>query len=80
MALLGFETASKRRKYITVAVLLGVLVLTQIACGGGTVKTTSTTTSPTTVTSASNPTTYNITVTATSGSVVRSTPITLTVN
>lgn len=76
--LLGLLGGSKRRKIIGIVVMMSVVLLTQVACGGGTTKTSAATTPTTTVTASS--TTYTITVTATSGTVIRSTPITLTVN
>ena len=78
LAALGFRrSSSRRKKLIAVGMLLFVLLLTQVACGGGSMATpkTSTTTATT-----SAPQTYNITVTATSGDVVNSTVVTLTVN
>ncbi len=82
LGLFGALARSKRRKLIAIAVLMGILILTQVACGGGSMNTSSAST-PTTVTTAPTTapsTTYTITVTATSGTAVHSTPITLTVN
>jgi hypothetical protein len=76
--LLGLAAGSRRRKIAAGILLLGIIMLTQIACGGGT-KTTNSSTSPTTVTTTPS-TTYTITVNAVSGTVSKSTMITLTVN
>lgn len=76
--LLGLAAGSRRRKIAAGILLLGIIMLTQIACGGGT-KTTNSSTSPTTVTTTPS-TTYTITVNAVSGTVTKSTMITLTVN
>ena len=82
IGLLGFAGRSRSRKFAIGIVLLAIL-LTQVACGGGTM-TSNSSTSATTVTAApvattTPSTTYSITVNAVSGSVTRSTVVTLTV-
>lgn len=79
LGLLGLATTSsaRRKRKVAVVVILGLLLLSQIACGG--VGNTTTTTTPQQPTTTVTATTYTITVTAVSGTVTKSTVVTLTV-
>lgn len=78
----GRVGSARTRKKVAVAVFFAVLLLTQVACGGGSLVSTSASTtavSPTpTITTPAR--TYAVTVTATSGDVTKSTLVSVTVN
>ena len=79
IGLLGLAGGSRRRKRAFSVVLLCTL-LAQVGCGGGAMTTNSSTSSTTAVSTTTSSTTYTITVNAVSGTVSKSTMITLTVN
>jgi hypothetical protein len=78
LGLAGTSVKARRRK-IAAGVVLAFVVLTQIACGGGS-RSTNQSTPPATVSAAAPAVTYTITVNAVSGTVAKSTLVTLTVN
>lgn len=81
LGLLGLaSTRGGRRKKVAALAILGLLLLSQIACGGvGNTMSTTTTTTPQQPSTTVTAQTYTITVTAVSGTVTKSTVVTLTV-